>query len=150
MLTESSQHLWKPSKVLTLVLEITELLTVIQSVATLHGSRSNTARSSWRVGKSSQGGAVPREGGSSGPERSKAKPNVAVLLPVLALAWAFPHYFTGEGCPETHLQPAKPLLQPLGSSCLARGCCCYLFVQPQHHGHRASATRCARNGDIKT
>lgn len=99
MLMESSQHLWKPSKVLTLVLEITELLTVIQSVATLHGSRSNTARSSWRVGKSSQGGAVPREGGSSGPERSKAKPNVAVLLPVLGTRLGFSPLFHRGGMP---------------------------------------------------
>lgn len=82
-----------------------ELLKVIQSIATLQSSRSNTAHSSWLGWKSFQRRAVPCEGGSRGPESSKAKPEcsgglvtkVAALLPVLDTCLGFsPSFHRGD------------------------------------------------------
>ena len=84
-----------------------ELLKVIQSIAMLHSSPSNMARSSWIVWKSSQHTVKPCEGGSRGPESSKTEPersgglltNVAALLPVLGTCLGFSPSFHGGDMP---------------------------------------------------
>lgn len=70
--------------------------------------------------------AVPREGGSRGPESSTAKPYTLMWLHCFqswALAWAVLHRFTRQihNTPWDLVTTCKASPQPLGSSCLARG-----------------------------
>lgn len=85
----------------------------------------------------SQHRAMSCKGGRGGSENSEVWVG---YLPRWVLSTCLGFSPTEEIYPETQLQPEKSLPQPLGSSCLERGCCCYLFVQPQHPGHYTSAT----------